>query len=523
MNSLAARRAETFFLLLLTLAAFGLRFHRVGTISLAEDEAGKWLSIQQFKQGHFVGVNSEHPILMKLFVWASLGVGEQWNRWAGERPWRAREETFLRLPNLLFGAATTVVIYLLGKEMLGVIGAASAAFFWAFAPMSIALNRIVKEDTLLTFFTFLGMYFFFCGKRTPEDAPARWYFTLSGACFGLSVASKYYLHFLGLNVLIWHVAGKAGLDHRPFLKPFGKRFWGVMGLAFVIANPVILWPTQMLNILRYMGEMTLVHHGYNLNGHLYMNTITSTPFGVPWYFYFWAMGVKTPLPILLAMIVGFVLVLLDSRSMAAIFLRIMVVLCFFPLAVFGTKWIRYLLQMLPFLFLLAGYAVEKLYHWLARLEPIALRRLGMALAGLAFFVWPAAETLAWAPLYPLYLNQLGGGRANAAKFFPHDELYDLGVREAVEYVCQVAPQRAVLAVSNPMAVGYYLQKCGRSDIHIGALFDPRYVLRPGDFLLIQESRRYFETEALFDLVQRQGHPLKEVRVDGVVTARIYRF
>ena len=110
-----------------------------------------------------------------------------------------------------------------------------------------------------------------------------------------------------------------------------------------------------------------------------------------------------------------------------------------------------------------------------------------------------------------------------AKFFPHDELYDLGLREAVEFTCQVAPWGAVLAVSNPVAAAYYVQKFGRMDIYIGAMSDPKYVMRHGDYLLIQKSRRYFETGDLFHQVQRRGHPLTEVKVDGVVTARIYRF
>ena len=524
MNSPVARWAEILFLLMLTLVAFGMRLYRVGSVSLAEDEAGKWFAIQQYKQGHFVGVNSEHPMLMKLLAWASLELGQRWNRWAGDHRWLlSREEASLRMPNLIFGALTTIVIYLLGKEMLGVMGAGSAAFFWAFMPMAIGLNRILKEDTLATFFTYLAFYLFWRGKRTTEDVPAGRLFTLSGISFGLAVASKYYIHFIALNLLIWHIAGRAGLDHRPFYKPFAKRFWLAMGLAFVLANPVILWPKQGLDMYSYLRERTLMHHGYNLNGHLYASEASSTPFGLPWYFYAWAMGVKTPLPVLLAMIAGLLLVVFDRRSVPAIFLRVMVFFCFVPFSLIGAKWIRYLLDMLPFFFLLAGYAAEKLYDWLARLRSVPVRRLGLVLAALFFFVWPAAETLAWVPYYPLYLNQLGGGRANVARIFPHDELYDLGVREAVQYICQIAPRGAVLAVSNPMAVSYYLQRCGRTDIHVGALFDPKYVMRPGDFLLIQESRRYFETEDLFRQVQRHGHPLLVVTVAGAVTASIYRF
>ena len=87
--------------------------------------------------------------------------------------------------------------------MLGAIGAGTAAFFWAFAPMLIALNRILKEDTLATFFTYLAIYFFFWyGKKTTADAPAGRLFTLSGVCFGLAVASKYYPGFSISNSVV---------------------------------------------------------------------------------------------------------------------------------------------------------------------------------------------------------------------------------------------------------------------------------------------------------------------------------
>ena len=68
MNSSAAGRAEILLLLLPTLLAFGARLYRVGSVSLAEDEAGKWRAIQQYRQGHFAGVNSEHPMWMKLLA-----------------------------------------------------------------------------------------------------------------------------------------------------------------------------------------------------------------------------------------------------------------------------------------------------------------------------------------------------------------------------------------------------------------------------------------------------------------------
>jgi hypothetical protein len=523
MNSPAVHRAEIIFLLLLVLAAFGVRLYRVGSISLAEDEAAKWQAIQEYRHGHFVGVNSEHPMLMKVLAWGSLELGERWNRWAGDRRWlRAREEALLRMPNLVFGALTTIVVYLLGKEMIGGVGAGAAAFFWAFTPMPIALNRILKEDTLLTFFTLLGCYLFWRGKKTPDDAMAKRLFIWSGICFGLSMASKYVIHYTGLTVVVWHAAGQAGLDSRPFYKLFAGRFWLAMGLAFVLANPIILSPANDYSILHYMGGATHMPHGYYLNGQLFMNKFGSTPFGLPWYFYLWVLAVKTPLPVLMAFVAGVLLLLQRNKSLPAIFLRVMFFFPFFALSLTGAKWIRYLLPLLPFFFLIAGYAIEELYRWMRRVRPIAVRALALTVAVLVCGVWPAAEAVAWTPYCPLYVNQLGGGRANAAKFFPQDELYDLGLREAIEYVSQVALSGATIAVSNPVAVSYYLQRFGRTDIQVGELFDLHYVARPGDYILVQESRRYFETQELFYLLERRSPPLRGIVINDVLTVRIYR-
>jgi hypothetical protein len=524
MSSAAARRAEFLFLLLLTLTAFGVRYYRVGSASLAEDEVIKWQAIREYKQGHFVGTNSEHPVLLKLLAWGSLELSQQWNRLVGsKRTLAVREEVALRLPNLIVGALTTIVLYFLGRELIGRIAGGSAAVFWALTPLPVALNRVLKEDTLATLFTYVGFYFFLRGKKTFEDGLARRYFTGSGACFGLALASKYYLNLLVLNPLIWYVAGKAGLDRRPFAEPFGWRFWLTVGLVFVAANPVVLSLSNDLAMIRYLGERTLVHHGYNLNGHLYWNSISATPFGIPWYFYLWVLAVKTPLPVLGALAVGLPMVLFGRSTVATIFLRILFLFCFVPLSLVAPKWIRYLLIMLPFLYLMAGYTLQKLYDWIAQWKSLGARTAAYALGVICFLAVPAQQTLASAPNYGLYLNALGGGRTNTAKFFPHDELYDLGVREAVEYVCATAPAGTTLAVSNPHAVGYYLGKCNRTDLHVGTLYDPRYILRPGDYLLIQESRRYFETDELYHLIEHRGRPLREIWVDGVVAVRVFRF
>src|SRR5215813_3767371 len=73
-------RLDVAIALVLTLGAFTVRIHNVGFNSLSEDETAKWSAVQQYRQGHFAGVNAEHPMLMKTLAWTSLAIGEHWNR-----------------------------------------------------------------------------------------------------------------------------------------------------------------------------------------------------------------------------------------------------------------------------------------------------------------------------------------------------------------------------------------------------------------------------------------------------------
>ena len=72
--------------LLLTVLAFAVRLNHVDFNSLSEDETAKWAAVQEYRHGHFVGVNSEHPMMLKVLAWVSLTAGERWNRLAWLQP-----------------------------------------------------------------------------------------------------------------------------------------------------------------------------------------------------------------------------------------------------------------------------------------------------------------------------------------------------------------------------------------------------------------------------------------------------
>src|ERR1035438_4561091 len=135
------RQTELWLALALTLVAFGARVHRAGEYSLSEDETAKWQAIQEYRHGHFAGVNGEHPMLMKLCAWGSLSAGERWNRFAARQNWPLiTPEAALRMPNIVLGAAITFALFLLSRALMGPVGAFAAAAFWALDRKSTRLN-----------------------------------------------------------------------------------------------------------------------------------------------------------------------------------------------------------------------------------------------------------------------------------------------------------------------------------------------------------------------------------------------
>ena len=504
--------------LLLALLAFAVRIDRIGFNSLSEDESAKWLAVQEYRQGHFAGVNSEHPMLPKMLIWASLTIGEHWSRVASFHRWPAMNpEGWLRLPNVLFGAATAAVLYLFCRLMMGFAGSFATGFFWAVAPLPIALNRLGKEETPVTFFTLLACYFYFRAKQATAQASTRRWHGLSGFIFGLALASQYLIHLFGLNALAWHLAGRRGLDHKP-IKSHTVPFFLLLAAGLLLANPVMMSPASCRWAVHWLQHYGVRHSGYDFAGKLYPNFPSRLLAGVPWYFYFWLLLVKTPIPILLVMVIGGVLLVRNRQTLASCFFSGFGVVQLLALSICGAKWIRYSLPYLPFLFLAAGYAVQQIWQY-ARQRKVP--RIAVAMVAIILFGWPLVDLQAWKPYYPFYLNAIGGGASNITRYFSPDEVSEFDTREVAQQICPVAPTAARIATGRPLSMTYYLANCGRSDIQIVPLYDTAYVPREGDVIVLEPSRRFIETQRFFDLLPDSGLPHHEVRVGPVLASTIY--
>ena len=144
-------------------------------------------------------------------------------------------------------------------------------------------------------------------------------------------------------------------------------------------------------------------------------------------------------------------------------------------------------------------------------------------AALALFVGvPAWAAYASAPHYALYTNALAAGRAGY--YFPHDEIYDDGLREAIKYVAEHAPRGATLANETPGVVRHYLARFGREDLSSQVISDPQFDVtqEPGPtYVILQRGRTYFENREEMGRVRADFRREHRVVIDGVVAAEVY--
>jgi hypothetical protein len=86
-----------------------------------------------------------------------------------------------------------------------------------------------------------------------------------------------------------------------------------------------------------------------------------------------------------------------------------------------------------------------------------------ALVVAVFVGVPAWIAYSAGPHYALYTNALAADKVGY--FFPHDEFYDDGLREAIKFVCDTAPRGTLIAYETPGVTGYYLEQFQRTDLN----------------------------------------------------------
>ena len=179
---------------------------------------------------------------------------------------------------------------------------------------------------------------------------------------------------------------------------------------------------------------------------------------------------------------------------------------------------------MPFVYMIAAVGVMALIRLVT--TRVSSFRYGSALvsavAVLTFMLLPAAIAYSNNPHYALYTNALAADKAGY--YFPHDEFYDDGLREAIKYVCENAPQNAIIAHETPVVVRYYLERYGRTDLQSQAMsasdFDPAKISGPAYFIL-QRGRTYFENREKLAFVRAHFKKAHETQVRGLTACEIF--
>jgi Dolichyl-phosphate-mannose-protein mannosyltransferase len=502
-------------LALLIVLGLGLRLNQLSAIGFAEDEMNKLEAIRAYETGDFSS-NAEHPMVMKTLMLMSSHFAPT-----------NSEEVALRLPNVLIGALTVIPLFLLTAAFFDRWTGLLAAAFWAFGINAITHNRVGKEDTLLVFFMLFAFYFFLRAKQTsPVNASTRARnYAASAAAFGMMIASKYFPHYLGLNMLYHHnFRVRKAVAGAPSGKTPGWFFLLIIGV-FIVASPAVLLP-QVWNYLNaYLSEHLLTHSGYLFGDHLYKNNMSSSPFwGTPFYFYLLFLAIKVPLLIVVALIIGLVVAVVRRRHPGSAFLLFMFLFWIVPYSLIGGKWLRYTLSLMPFVYMLAAVGVIALIRTTStRVQGRKHSTIAVTAAAVLLFVGvPALIAAKNGPHYALYTNALAADKAGY--FFPHDEFYDDGLREGIKLVCEIAPRGAIIAHETPGVTRYYLTKFGRVDLSSRPISAPDFDPTTAEgvvYVVVQRGRTYFENRDEIASVRARFKKVHEVMIEGRTAVEIF--
>jgi hypothetical protein len=202
---------------------------------------------------------------------------------------------------------------------------------------------------------------------------------------------------------------------------------------------------------------------------------------------------------------------------------------FMPFTVLGGKFTRYFTAALPVVLITAAIGIQFITHWLARMAANLFvnekaRLYVPACVSALILVASVVAAAGIMPYYRLYTNALGGGPAKAGSYFPHDEFYDGGVREAVKEIAERARPGARIASETPGLITYYSQAAGRNDLVSASLSDKEEMSKfeVGDYIIVARGRRYFTNEAVTTELQEQSAPAIRVSLGQTPAINVYR-
>ncbi len=275
------------------------------------------------------------------------------------------------------GIASVLVLFRIGHRLFGRATALAGAALLSLAFLHVRDSHFGVTDVPMTFMVLAAFFFV---VRLSESG-ARRDLIVAGVASGLAVSTKYNAALIALPALLAIFVEPPGRS-RPLSERARRAalFTSLMVATFLVTCPYSLFEyRRFLADVAYESRHLAEGHAVRLGRGWIYHLTTTLRYGVG-------------IPLLSAGILGFFLMVWRDRRKGAL-------VALFPIAYYAllgsgyTVFVRYMLPVVPFLCLAAGYTVTEAASWLAtrarrpRLAPT------IATAGVIILLWPSAVSV----------------------------------------------------------------------------------------------------------------------------------
>lgn len=304
-----------------------------------------------------------------LYMWVSTGLYLCYylvgliQGWFGSvadlvRSWPLHWEPFFLINRVLsatLGSLTVLAVFGTARRLWDRQTALVAAFFMALAFIHVRDSHFGTTDAMMTFFIVLSTMWLMDGHLTGR----RRSFVLAGVMGGLATATKYNAGVIMFPVLVSQAAQMIAARRATGRMAFdGRMFWfGVpCAAAFLIGVPFLLFDYE-----RFRAAMALLNESMNLG-----TGGVSASLGNGWLHHlrfslFYGVG----FPLLCLSLVAAVILLIRRTGVTIVLLTFPIVY-FYVIGSVRNLFFRYAVPVVPFLCLVAAWAVVAFSRRLAR-------------------------------------------------------------------------------------------------------------------------------------------------------------
>jgi hypothetical protein len=368
----------------------------------------------------------------------------------------------MRIPSVILGSLTSVLVYILCLDMLNnrLIGL-SAAFFLAFMPRFISQTSLAALDGGTTFFSVLTLWLFFRSVLFSSS----WYLLFSGIALGLTIGSKMTGGIIIPIISFWFFyrlfASQSNLTLNGLLTPgLHLVFWLLVGtIVFFVLWPV-LWKSPIKQLLfRARGIASFPYSsGY------YRGTSILKP-----DFYLVNLIVTTPIYLLLLSSVGILSIAIFSSG--DVILSLLIIWLLAPVLILSLPQLGYrdgvriMMPILPPMSILAGIGVDTSAKFLHSIVGLITRDFLVSisldfstliqLTILTLFVlFQIFECYKIHPYYLDYYNQFVGG-IDGAKDRYFVGWWGEGMESTLLFIDKNAPPKVKIWIYGPESTAFY--------------------------------------------------------------------